>query len=87
MIFALGVINSLEQKNIKVPEDIGVIGFTETKMTAFMHPKLSSVKQPTFEMGQRSAEILLKLINEEKVTEQTVVLNGSLNIRQSSIKQ
>ena len=52
-----------------------------------MHPKLSSVKQPTFEMGQKSAEILLKLINEEKVTEETVVLNGSLNVRQSSIKQ
>ena len=86
-LVALGVINYLEQKNIKVPEDIGVIGFTETKMATFMHPKLSSVKQPTFEMGKSAAEILLKLINNEKVSEQTVVLNGSLNIRQSSLKQ
>ena len=43
-------------------------------------------KQPTFEMGKSAAEILLRLINDQEVLEETVILDGTLNIRQSSLR-
>ena len=85
-LIALSVINQLEENLIKVPDEIGVIGFTETKMASLMSPKLSSVKQPTYEMGYKAAELLSKLIDNEIITDDTVILNGSLNIRKSSTK-
>ena len=85
-LVAFGIINYLAQKKIRVPEDIGVVGFTETRMAEFMFPKLSSVKQPSIEMGQTSAEMLLRVINEEEVSLETVIFGGTLNIRDSSVR-
>ncbi len=83
---ALSTISVLKQNRIEVPKDIGVIGFTETKMASLVSPKLSSVKQPTYKMGKSAAEMLMKLINNEPILSETIVLDGSLNIRESSLK-
>jgi len=85
-LVALSTISVLIQNQIKVPDDIGVMGFTETKIADLVSPKLSSVKQPTFEMGKAAAEMLMKLINNEEIASDTIILNGSLNIRESSLK-
>jgi len=85
-LVALSSISVLIQNRIKVPDDIGVMGFTETKIANLVSPKLSSVKQPTFEMGKAAAEMLMKLINNEEIASDTIILNGSLNIRESSLK-
>ncbi|WP_190809446.1 LacI family DNA-binding transcriptional regulator [Flagellimonas sp. S3867] len=86
-LVALSTISVLKQNQIEVPKDIGVIGFTETKIANLVSPKLSSVKQPTFEMGKAAAEMLMKLINNEAISSDTIMLNGILNIRESSVKQ
>ena len=83
-LVALSVISILSEHSIAVPEDIGVIGFTETKMASLMSPKLSSVKQPTYEMGKTAAEMLCKSINNIVIERETVIMNGDLNIRKSS---
>lgn len=85
-LVALSTISILKQNQIAVPNDIGVIGFTETKIADLVSPKLSSVKQPTYEMGKSAAEMLMKLINKEAILSDTIILNGSLNIRESSLK-
>lgn len=85
-LVALSTISVLKQNRIEVPKDIGVMGFTETKIAGLVSPKLSSVKQPTYEMGKSAAEMLMKLINNETILSDTIILNGSLNIRESSIK-
>ena len=86
-LVALSTISVLKQNRIEVPDDIGVIGFTETKIADLVSPKLSSVKQPTFEMGKVAAEMLMKLINNEEIISDTIILNGNLNIRESSLKR
>lgn len=85
-LVALSTIAVLKQNGIDVPKDIGVIGFTETKIAGLVSPKLSSVKQPSYEMGKSASEMLLKLINNETIVSDTIILNGSLNIRESSLK-
>lgn len=83
---ALGVIKNLKEKGFNVPNDIAVTGFTETRMAELISPKLTSVKQPTYEMGRKAAELLLKNLNDENSPTETIILNGDLNIRESSIK-
>ncbi len=79
----------LKSRNIKIPEDIGLIGFTNTTLADVLNPPLSSVYQPGFEIGQKATEMLMSLIkSKRKVTEfETVVLPTRLFIRDSSIKK
>lgn len=86
-LVALSTVAVLKENGIKVPEDVGIMGFTETKIANLVTPKLSSVKQPTFEMGQAAASMLMKMINNQEILEDTIVLDGILNIRESSVKQ
>lgn len=83
---AMGVISILKSNAIKVPQDIALMGFTETRMVNLMTPRLSSVKQPTFEMGKSAAELLHKQIHNSLMEPQTIVLNGELTIRESSVR-
>ncbi len=84
-LVAMGAIKKLKSNGIRVPEDVAVIGFTETRMAELITPQLSSIKQPTSEMGKKAAELLLKQIENEAFEHETVVMNGVLNIRESSL--
>ncbi len=86
-IVAISVISVLKQNGIEVPLDVGIVGFTEMKISHLISPKLSSVKQPSYEMGKSSANLLIKLIRNEFIPDETIVLNGLLNIRESSAKR
>lgn len=80
---AIGAILELKKRGIKIPEDMAVVGFTESPIGRIM--ELTSVAQPTFKMGQASAELLLKKINNPDCPYETVILPAQLNIRSSTI--
>lgn len=84
---ALGAIKTLKKYGYKIPEDVAIVGFTESKFAELIDPPLTSVAQPTYEMGQTAARLLLDQIESKGIfIPQTVVLNGRLNVRESSIK-
>jgi DNA-binding LacI/PurR family transcriptional regulator len=84
---ALGVMRAIRQNGLRIPEDIALVGFTETPFCPLVDPPLTSVHQPTYEIGQTAARLLLKQMeNESYLVPETVVLNGTLNIRESSKK-
>jgi LacI family transcriptional regulator len=67
--------------------DVALVGFTETKLAELIDPPLSSVEQPTYEIGKTAAKLLLEQIESKGIfIPQTVILNGRLNIRESSMK-
>jgi LacI family transcriptional regulator len=74
------------EMNIRIPEDCALIGFSDNPLNKFLTPSLSSVTQPTLNIGQRSAELLIDLIETKTLPEsfQTVELETSLDIRDSS---
>jgi len=83
---AIGAMKAIKKAGLKIPDDIALVGFSESKMADVVDPALSSVSQPTFEIGRITAELLLRQINSEGfAAPQTVVLNGKLNIRDSSV--
>ena len=86
-LVAFGVIKRLKRQGFRIPEDIAVMGFTETQMAELNTPQLSSVKQPTFEIGKKTAELLLQLIDKGPDQPETIILNGELNIRESTLNE
>ncbi len=85
---AMGCIKTLKRNGYKIPKDVAVIGFTETPMAALIEPPLSSVVQPSHQMGEVAAELLLKQIESNSINiPETVVLSGRLNVRESSVRK
>lgn len=84
-----GSLRILKAKKIKVPDDIGLIGFSNSDTTELIDPPLSIIKQPAFEMGQIATTLLLDLLESKRpVTNfETRVLAPQLIIRQSSKMQ
>lgn len=86
---AIGAMKTLQRHGVRIPDEIAVAGFTESEMALVIEPNLTSVEQPSFEMGRATAELLLEQINNpngEKRSPKTIELDGVLNIRGSSLK-
>ncbi|HXH99560.1 MAG TPA: LacI family DNA-binding transcriptional regulator [Sphingobacteriaceae bacterium] len=73
---------------IKIPEDIALMGFTNTALAEVLNPPLTSITQPAFEMGQLAAQKLIELVESKYPVEEfeTLVLNTELHIRKSTSK-
>lgn len=83
---AIGAMNIFKKNGYKIPEDIAFVGFSESRLAEHISPPLTSIKQPTQDIGQTAANLLLEQIeNNGLFVPQTIVLNGRLNIRESSI--
>ena len=76
----------LNKLKIKIPDDIALIGYTNTTFADVLNPPLSSVYQPGFEMGQKAMERLLNIIlSKRPVTEfETLILPTQLFVRAST---
>ncbi len=81
---ALGIINYLYDHNIRVPEDISVIGYGDTSLASVYRPKLTTIKEPYYDIGAVSIRKILKQLQGEKLDSQTTVLPVQLIIRDSS---
>ncbi|OZM56071.1 catabolite control protein A [Lottiidibacillus patelloidae] len=81
---ALGVIHCAQDNNYSVPNDIEVIGFDDTRLAEMVRPTLSTVVQPMYDIGAVSMRLLTKLMNKEKVEQQTVVLPHQIKYRHST---
>lgn len=60
---AYGVRLGLYRRGIRVPDDVSLVGFDDLAGSAFTTPPLTSVRQPTYEMGMAAAEALLAILN------------------------
>jgi len=79
----------LRMMKIGVPDQIALVGFTNSISADIFHPSLTSVVQPAIEMGQTATELLIQLIEAKRpVTEfQKLVLDTQLQIRESSLRR
>ena len=83
-----GALAALAKRNVKVPEEMAIVGFTNSQLTDIFHPALTSVRQPAFEMGVVAMEMLIDIIeSKHPITKfETKVLNTELTVRSSSHK-
>lgn len=82
-VLAMGVYRVCAEKNIKIPEDLSIIGYNNTILAACAQPALTSVDQSVKEMIRTAIELLMKQIHEEPITDKIVKITPSLVIRDS----
>lgn len=80
-IQAIGVIQALNEKGIKVPDDVCVIGFDDIELAKDFG--LTTVRQPMYEMGVIAVEKLFERINDEKLKVEHVKFTPELVIRKT----
>jgi len=79
---AIGVLTALDQANLKVPEDIALVGFDDIDLSRFLHPPLTTVKAPIEQVGREAIRLLVNQIT-GKITESFVLLPTEVVIRKS----
>jgi DNA-binding LacI/PurR family transcriptional regulator len=83
-LVAFGVLAAIRESDLRVPEDVAVVGFDDVPMAADVTPPLTTVHLPARLLGQTAAEILIKLIAGEEISPRTILLDTHLVIRQSA---
>ena len=85
---AIGVMQTLQQANVRVPEEISVAGFDDIPLAEFVYPALTTYCQPSWELGQMAAKVALNLLGEnvdEPLTSApSITMNGRLIVRRST---
>ncbi len=85
-IMAYAALDFCNSKNIKVPEDIAIIGFDDLERSAYCSTPLTSIDQQIPEQGYKAAELLIKSLKGEEVPKHTEVESIAV-IRQSTCKK
>jgi len=84
---AYGAMAVLKSSGYKIPEDVSVIGFTNEPFAKLIEPSLSTISQPSYEIGETATHLLLKHIeNREEFIPEVRVLETELIERNSSRK-
>lgn len=76
-LIAIGAIRALKEMELRVPEDVKVMGFDDISISKFMDPPLTTIKQPIYEIGRESVKMLINII-EKKESSLIKVLNTTL---------
>ena len=60
---ALGAMQTLAERGLRVPEDVAVVGFDDVREALFTTPALTTVRQPIDDLGRTMARVLLDRIS------------------------
>jgi DNA-binding LacI/PurR family transcriptional regulator len=81
---ALGVIHGAQDRNYSVPDDFEIVGFDNTRLATMVRPQLTTVVQPTYDIGAVAMRLLTKYMNKEEVDNHIVELPHRIEFRHST---
>ncbi len=86
---ALGVIQIAMQKGLRIPEDLGIVGFDNIPESAFFFPSLTTIQQDQYHIGKVAVAQIIQLIESsldglELEPSNSFILSPTLVVRQSS---
>jgi DNA-binding LacI/PurR family transcriptional regulator len=87
-MMAIGMLKSLQERGVRVPQEISITGFDNIVFSNYTNPPLTTFDQPKRFIGQKAAELILSLLDsaaKNLVPEQKIqVLRGKLLVREST---
>lgn len=85
-LLAIGAIQSLQERNIKIPDEVSVIGFDDMEIFSEIKPNLSTVRQPSYQIGEDAVKMIDKTIK-GKTVEKEHELAQKLLFRETTLKK
>ncbi len=84
-IVAIGVLSGLKKCGIKIPEEVGVLGFSDSDLALVSSPQLSSIHQPGKRIGKKSIKLVLEhIVHHKDITHENIVMKTRLVVRAST---
>lgn len=79
----IGVVRALRELGLSVPHDVALVGFDDMPYPEIVHPGLTVVAQPSYEIGQQAVQFLMRRRREPKASYMTVTFQPRLIVRES----
>jgi len=86
-LIAFGVVEGLKKYGIKVPKDVSVVGYDDITFSSYHNPKLTTIHQPTYEIGQMVTRIVIDMITGADKRIKHIKIEPSLVIRETTRKR
>jgi DNA-binding LacI/PurR family transcriptional regulator len=83
-ISAIGAIRAMQEEDLRIPQDVSVVGFDDIQWAAFHTPSLTTVRQPLGKMGQIAAETLIRMIEHHGEHSSEIAIEPTLVVREST---
>lgn len=80
---AAGVIRACQEKGVRVPEDLSIVGFGDDEVSAYLQPPLTTLRVDRRQMGQEAADLLMKRIRKPNSPKVNLTVPVALVERQS----
>lgn len=81
---ALGALDAIDEAGLEVPEDISVVGYDDSALSHIRRIALTTVAQPSVEMGRTAVRLLIERIQEGRSDPRHIVLPPQLVVRGTS---
>ena len=82
-LMTLGALNAIHELQLRIPDDVAIVGFDDMPWSASLNPPLTAVAQPHYELGQSAAELLLKHLSGNVGDATKICLKPHLVVRRS----
>ncbi|MBN2698261.1 MAG: LacI family DNA-binding transcriptional regulator [Bacteroidales bacterium] len=83
-LITLGALESIHKHQLRIPDDIAIVGFDDMIWSSSLNPSLTAVRQPAYDIGQRACELLLQRISEPGRACIKMILKTELIVRRST---
>jgi DNA-binding LacI/PurR family transcriptional regulator len=80
----VGALKAIREAGLRVPDDVSVLGFDDLLAGELLDPPLTAIAQPTYSIGQRAIELLVRRIAQPDVPVSDLVLDTELVVRAST---
>jgi LacI family repressor for deo operon, udp, cdd, tsx, nupC, and nupG len=85
-VYAAAVEKAAKRKGLRVPADLAVVGFDNIEVSLMCDPSITTVNQPSYEIGAFACDMLLERIRAPETPPRHLVLNTELIVRESTMR-
>lgn len=77
-LMGVGIIRAIEKRRLKVPRDVGVVGFDNIPLSSLVNPKLTTMEIPAYTIGQEAILLLLDYIRGKRKRRKIKIVDTKL---------
>jgi len=86
-LMAIGAMEVLQEAGVRIPDEVALVGYDGIFPSKYVYPKLTTIIQPTYQMGNMAVQLILETINSQQKRFKHVELDPVLEVRESSLRR